>query len=321
MTNATRDVVHSWVEEAAGSMGGGTAERRDALLELESTIHEKIDDRTSTGEQEEQATRSVLDSLGDPRAMGHAFMPQRPLLRAELSRSFMLWTWALFAVHFVLIIGATLAGRELALPPLRIGPIEHRSVFELFARTLEVLLFDAGAMLSVFVLRDRVGNFARVRFAARRAVAQPRRHFTNAAFLCLVLVVANFLRDNLIALYVKDGDGTLQIPLIGTGFTNNLVLFNAWILLTIARECLYGWRRETRGALLLDVLTRAIGIFCLLRIVATRELVDITGAQEMLGPNADTVAALLNSAFSLIALCAAAVIAVELVRRVFRVRT
>jgi len=215
MTHSTRDTVHHWIEEAAGSMGGQATERREALMELESTIYEKIDERTAQGETEDEATRSVLDSLGDPRALGHAFMPQHPLLRPELTRSFLLWTWGLFAVHFVLVIGATLAGRDLALPPLRISPMEHSSVFQMFARTLEVLLFDAGAMLAVFVLWDRIGHRARITFTKRRHTGEPRHHFSNAAFLALVLVVANFLRDNLIALYIKNGTGTMQIPLIG----------------------------------------------------------------------------------------------------------
>jgi len=321
MTQSTRDTVHLWIEEAAGSMGGQATERREALLELESTIYEKIDERTASGEAEEQAAHSVLQSLGDPRAMGHAFMPQRPLLRPELTRSFLLATWALFAVHFVLVIGATLAARDISLPPLRISPIEHPSVMEMFARALEVLLFDAGVMLALFVLRDRVGHRARISFTKRKSIGEPRHHFSNAAFLALVLIVANFLRDNLIAIYIKNGTGTLQIPLIGSGFTDNLVLFNIWVALAIVRECLYGRQAgNLRAARMLDIATRALGIFCLLRIVATQRLVDITGAKGLLGTNADTVAALLNTAFSLIALTTAAVIGVELVRRVFRLR-
>jgi len=320
MTRDTHDPVQLWMDEASSTMGGDASQRREAILELESTIHERIDERTAAGETQEKAAHAVLDTLGDPRTMGHALMPQRPLLRPELTRSFILGTWALFAVHFVLVIGATLAGRELALPPLRIQPIALHSVIDMFARTFEVLLFDAGLMLSMFVLRDRLGRFTRIPRASHKPVSEPRHHFASAAFLFLVLIVANFLRDNLIALYLKDGDGMLQIPLIGSGFTDNLMIFNGWIVLAMARECYYGWRGENRGVLALDVVTRAAGIFCLLRIVATRELVDITAAQGMLGPNADTVAALLNTAFSLIALITAAVIAVELVRRVFRLR-
>jgi hypothetical protein len=318
MTRATQESVHRWIEEAAGSMGGDARERREALLELESTIYEKIEDRTREGGQEDEATQEVLESLGDPRTMGHAFMPQRPLLPPEQTRTFMLWTWALFAVHFVLVIGATMAGRELSLPPLRIQPLEHQTVIELFARGLEVLIFDAGAMLMLFMLRTRLGNLVRLRRTSSRPSNAPRRHFESAAFLGLVLIVANFLRDNLFALYLTDGTGTLQVPLIGHGFTDNLLLFNLWLALAIAREIMYGWRGVGRPTLVLDIVARATGIFCLLRIVATRRLVELGTEHGIPTASADTLQALLNTGFSLLALVTAAMIAVELVRRIFR---
>ncbi|MHC4409035.1 MAG: hypothetical protein ACYS0F_08530, partial [Planctomycetota bacterium] len=66
---------------------------------------------------------------------------------------------------------------------------------------------------------------------------------------------------------------------------------------------------------------RSVGIFCLLRIVATHKLVDLTAAREALGTDTETVGSLLNSAFSLLALTAAALIAVALVKRLFRIIT
>ena len=44
------------------------------------------------------------------------------------------------------------------------------------------------------------------------------------------------LRDNLVALYLPEGDGARQVPLLGSGFTDNLLLFNVWIGLTALRE-------------------------------------------------------------------------------------
>ena len=319
MTRATEDVIHQWIEEAGAAMGGDVAERREALLELESTIYEKVEEQTRAGVKEDAAVDTVLRSLGDATVMGHACIPQRPIIRPELSRSFFMWTWAMFAVHYVLIIAATMAGREFAVPPLHFRPIEQQGAFGFFARALEVLLFDAGLMMIVFVMRDRLGGLVRMPRASARA-QNPRRHFESAAFMALVLIVANFLRDNLLALYVDSGDITIQVPLLGAGFTDNLLLFNVWLLLACAREIWYGFKGESRKALLLDIVVRAIGVFCLLRIVATQRLVDFTGAQESMGPNAETVGALLNTGFSLIALATAAMIAVEIVRRAFRLR-
>ncbi|MEM8884210.1 MAG: permease prefix domain 1-containing protein [Planctomycetota bacterium] len=312
--------VQDWLEEAGGAMGGDATGRRDALLELESAIYEKVEERTATGESEEQAVEIVLRDMGDPVSIGHAFVPQSPIIAPERTRSFYLYTCALFAVHFVLVISATMAGQPLTLGPLQIRPIADSTPWNLFARAAEVLVFDAGVMLVAFMFRSRLGRLVRLRVAEERAGTNKRRHFETAAFLALVLVVANFLRDNLLALYLLDGDGegTLQVPLLGSGFTNNLILFNVWMLLAMAREVWFGFKGETRGAMLLDVVARSVGIFCLLRIVATRKLVDLTAAKHVLGTDADTVGSLLNSAFSLIALVTAALIAIALVKRLFR---
>ena len=127
MSPATNDAIHKWIDEAGAAMGGAAAERKEALLELESTIYERLDEQTNAGVEEGAAVESVLDSLGSATEMGHACMPQTPIIRPELSRSFFMFTWALFAVHFVLIIAATMAGREFALPPLHFRPIEQQS--------------------------------------------------------------------------------------------------------------------------------------------------------------------------------------------------
>ncbi|MHC4940479.1 MAG: hypothetical protein ACYTHK_16190 [Planctomycetota bacterium] len=321
MTSATRDAVHEWLEEAAGAMGGDANQRREALLELESAIYERIDERTTGGEDESDAARAVLIDMGDAIEIGHRFVPQRPLIAPESTRTFLIYTFALFAVHFVMVIGASLASQAIALGPLRIRPFADSSAPELIARAIEVLLFDAGLMLCCFLLQSRVGRLLPLPRSKAREGKDRRRHVETATFLALVLVVANFVRDNLLALYLPHGEGTLQVPLLGSGFTANLLLFNLWIGLTMLRELVYGWKGNTRPALLLDIVARAIGVFCLLRIVATRKLVDLTAARDALGADTETIASLLNSAFSLIALATAALIAVTLVKRVFRVFT
>ena len=320
MSPATNDAIHKWIDEAGAAMGGDATERKEALLELESTIYERLEEQTDAGVEERTAVESVLDSLGSATEMGHACMPQRPIIRPELSRSFFMFTWALFAVHFVLIIAATMAGREFALPPLHFRPIEQQSVLGFFARAIEVLLFDAGLMLVCFYCLDRLGGLWPAARSSAQLTKNPRGHFESAAFMLLVLVVANFLRDNLLALYMESASGTIQVPLLGEGFTDNLVLFNVWLGLACARELWYGFRGESRRVLVLDIVVRSIGVFCLMRIVASQRLVDLAGARDSIGPNADTVAALLNTAFSLIALVTAAMIAVEIVRRAFRLR-
>jgi len=321
MSGATKDAVHEWLDEAAGAMGGDAAQRREALLELESAIYERIDERTGTGESEDDAARAVLAGLGDARELGHSIVPQRPLIAPERTRTFARSTCALFAVHFIVVIGATLAGQPIALGPIRIRPFADTSTLELLMRAIEVLVFDTGLMLALFLAQNRLGRLVRLPSTPVREGTDRRRHVETATFLLLVLVVVDFLRDNLLALYLADpaGDGTLQLPLLGSGFTDNLVLFNVWLLLATARELAYAWKGERKPTIALDIVSRACGVFCLLRIVATRKLVDLHAAQEALSTDAETLGSLLNSTFSMIALVTAALIGVALVKRAFRV--
>ena len=315
MSGATKDPIGSWVDEAAGAMGGDVESRRDARRELTSTIYDKVEERTGSGEPEVEAIDAVLAEMGDPRAMGHAFLPQAPLIAPERTRAYLLATAALFAVHGVLVIGATVASMPLRIPPFAIRPLEDASFSGFGLRALEILFFDAGLVLAAFMLRSKAGRLRLLPRVSERAGTDPRRHASTAAFLALVLVVVNFFRDNLLALYVPQGETTLQVPLLGTGFTDNLLWFNAWLLLAGVREVWYALRGATRASRVLDVATRALGIFTLLRLVATRKIVDLSAATEALGTDAETVGSLLNSAFSLIALAAAALLAFAVVQR------
>ncbi|MFI5402828.1 MAG: permease prefix domain 1-containing protein, partial [Planctomycetota bacterium] len=80
MTGATEDKVQRWLDEAATAMGGKPEGRRDALLELEATILDKVDERTRAGQVPAEAIKDVLDALGDPAEVGSTFLPPAPLL-------------------------------------------------------------------------------------------------------------------------------------------------------------------------------------------------------------------------------------------------
>ena len=63
MTTATRDVVHQWLEDAGGAMGGDATQRRDALLELEAAIYERIEE---PGRAIKVLERLAKTPAGDP---------------------------------------------------------------------------------------------------------------------------------------------------------------------------------------------------------------------------------------------------------------
>jgi len=319
MTEPDLQAVRQWLDEAATSTGGQPARRRDVLLELETTILDRVDDRTKSGQVPDEAIRDVLELMGDPVEVGSSFVPTRPLIAPHQTRPFMLQAAVVFAAHFLLVIGATIADHELALGPLRIGPIaDAKSTLEVMARAAKTLLFDVGAVLCLYALVPRLGRilrFPRVSLAVR---TNTRRNIEGACFLALVLIVLNFFRDNLLALYLPDGDGVLQIPFVGPGIVDNLLLLNLWLGISVVREVVYAKVGEQKHSLALDIASNAIGLFCLLRIVATKRLVDLSRAQEALGTSADGIGAVLNTVFVVLALLTAAMLAGRAVRRVYR---
>jgi len=319
MTRQVGDPVERWLDEAAQAMGGDAERRRDVLLELESTIHDRVDERVRRGEARDAAVDGVLGSLGDPEEIGSSVMPGRPLLDAKRTRSFILRTAILFAAHFLLVIGATVAGRELSLSVLRIRPIaDPRSFLSLLAHALETLCFDAGLMLVIHAALPRFARFVRLPRPSLAVTIDPRRTLEGAFFLALVAVAVNPLRDRLLALYVPSADGVVRVPLAGPGLLDSLLFLNLWLGLAIARDLAYARFRERRLTLALDLASCAAGLFCLLRIVASERVLDLAGAQAALGPSADSLGALMNATFSLLALATTALLAARAARRAFR---
>ena len=142
-----------------------------------------------------------------------------------------------------------------------------------------------------------------------------RRCIDSALFFALVLVVVNFFRNDLVALYLPAENGSVQVPLVGPGLVQNLVFINVWLVLAVVRDLSYARWGERRTALALDVVSCGVGLFCLLRIVAADQLVNMAPALESLGPMADGLGAIFNQVFSVMALFGALLLGARLVRR------
>ncbi|MHC4959877.1 MAG: permease prefix domain 1-containing protein [Planctomycetota bacterium] len=315
MTEQVRETVGRWLDEAAMAMGGDRSNRRDALLELETTIYDRVEERTQSGQIPDEAVRDVLDALGDPAEVAGSYAPVRPLLPSHRTRPYLINLVALFSVHFLLVIGASVAGRSFLMPPFAIEPIaDPKALWPLLLRAFHTLVFDAGLLLAAFAIVPRLGRVLRVKTV--RPVG--RRCVENAFFMVLVLVVVDFFRDNLLAMYVSTESGTAMMPLVGPGIVDNLLWLNLWLGLAIVRELAYARLGERSTTLALDVASNIAGLFCLLRIVASKRLVDLSAAHDVLGPTADILGGVLNMAFTLIALATAALLVARLVRRGFR---
>ena len=85
MSADVKEKLQRWLDEASTAMGGDATERRDALLELETTILERIDERTTDGEsQAEEAERIGIPNLkvGFNRVFGYYIEISRSNLHA-----------------------------------------------------------------------------------------------------------------------------------------------------------------------------------------------------------------------------------------------
>ena len=125
------------------------------------------------------------------------------------------------------------------------------------------------------------------------------------------------MRNDILAMYISTDLGTRHVPLVGPGIVGNLLWLNLWLGLAVARELLYAWQGEKKRTIALDILSNAAGLLCLLRMVATKALIDLTPAQEAL-QSAESIGGILNTVLTIIALATAAMLAARLVRRVFR---
>ncbi|MEE8104027.1 MAG: permease prefix domain 1-containing protein [Planctomycetota bacterium] len=310
--------VQRWLDEADAAMSGDSESRRDVLMELQSAIMDRVDERTDKGAKPDEALDTVLQDMGDPGEIGSSFLPAPILIGSHQTRPFMINTALLFAAHFVLVIGATVAGKSMGPGDLSVSPVANPSLISMFTRALTTLLFDAGLMLGLFALTPRLARTFRLPRLALAVRPDRRRCFEGAAFVALVLIAVNFLRHDLLALYIPTTDGARQVPIVGTGIQHNLLFLNVWLILVVARDLLYGQLGEKRWTLWFDLVTCATGLFALLRVMAADSLIDLSGAQEALGPSADGIGAVLNQVFYLITFVGAALLATRVMRRTVR---
>ena len=311
--------VQKWLDEADTAMAGDAERRQDVLLELETAIYDRVEERTRKGELPGQAVEVVLRDIGNPGKVGNSYLPERPLLAPHDTRPFLINTGVLFVAHFLLVVVATVVGKPLGLSFLYVAPIADPGNFlEFFTRGAGTLVFDAGLVLCTLALTPRLAGVLRLPRIALAVRPDSRRCVDSALFFALVLVVANFFRDDLLALYLPAETGSIQIPLVGPGLVQNLVLINVWLGLAVVRDLSYARWGERRAALALDVVTCCVGLFCLLRIVAAEHLVNMAPALESLGPMADGLGAIFNQVFSVTALFGALLLGARLVRRSVR---
>ena len=84
--------VQRWLDEADAAMSGDSESRRDVLMELQSAIMDRVDERTDKSAKPDEALDTVLQDMGDPAEVGSSFLPAPILIGSHQTRPFMINT-------------------------------------------------------------------------------------------------------------------------------------------------------------------------------------------------------------------------------------
>jgi hypothetical protein len=149
--------LQQWRQTLAGSLD----DRPDVIEELEGHLREEVGRRVQSGQAPEEAWRTALDRLGDPRRLVEEFDKVPPALRG--------WLPARLVLLALALLGAGLAG--LLLSELRHGAFGPLLAAHIFAVTLGYTATLAVGTLAGWsvLIRALVGRDARRAEAFRSA--------------------------------------------------------------------------------------------------------------------------------------------------------
>lgn len=229
---------------------------RDILLELESTIRDRVDDlaREMGREPDGELFDLVCNEMGEPEHVASGYVTERHLIGPSEYRSFLFYTGLLFALHMVLIGISTALGKPLSLGGFQLAPISGTGFLGMVVAAVSALLFDIGVIVVAVTLLGGTKRFRERKGPDVRVDCSPRIAYGGAVLAILVAVVLNFFRDHVfLVVYAEEG-----FPLFTTEFTNKLPMITALLGFAAVKGVLYGIFKETRGTLLADA---AHGIF------------------------------------------------------------
>jgi hypothetical protein len=249
---------------------------RDILLELESTIRDRVDDLAHAlgRDPDEDMFDLVCSEMGEPEQVASGFVTERHLIGPGEYRPFLFYTGLLFALHMVLIGIATALARPLAIGPVSMAPVVGTGFFGMVATAVSALFLDIGLMVVVFSALGATKRF-RTQGPTLRVECSRRIAFGSAIMSLLVAVVLNFFRDGVFV--VVGGEETY--PLFTPEFANRLPLVTALLVGAAIKEIGYGLLGETRSTLLTDALHGVFGVAIMLYLLRGDALLALPSAE------------------------------------------
>ena len=231
---------------------------RDILLELESTIEDRVEDMAESLDRapDEVLYRKALEDLGDPEAVAAQFGVERYLVAPEAYRPFLLFTCLAFVLHLALIGIATALDRPLHMGLFHMPPVGPNGLISVGAAAVHALLLDVGLMAIVFGIAGFMKRDITAPRASFRVLASTRDVSTRAVLTVLFAILLNFFRDTFCVVVV---DGVAH-PL-STAWLNEVIPLVNWVLaVSLLKDTLYGFLGERRFTLAADAAHGLLGV-------------------------------------------------------------
>lgn len=247
--------------------------KQDLLLELRSDALDRAED-LGGGDVTAANMAKAVASMADPAEVALAYRGSKYLIGPKVYRAFVLYTAILFAIHLVLLVVATVTGTGIEIFPLSIVKLEKpHTLLNLVSTAIQALLLDIGLMVVIFAGMSRVGRSARFPSVAFRVPAGARASGMRGVLALLVLLILNFLRDDLFIVVSEDE----VTPLFSEAFAENLPWLNLLLALVIAREAGYALLGERRWLVIADGAVSVFGIGLMIWFLTQPAFIELPG--------------------------------------------
>jgi hypothetical protein len=266
--------LERYLDEVSAQLGRYPG-KQDLLLELRSDALDRAED-LGGGEVTPDTMSRAVASMVEPAEVALAYRGKKYLIGPKVYRAFVLYTAILFAVHLVLLIVATVTGTGIEVFPLTIAKLERpHTLLSLVSVAIQALLLDIGLMVVIFTGMGRVRRSARFPSIAFRVPVGIRPSGMRAILAILVIVILNFLRNDLFIVVSEDRVD----PLFSGAFADNLPWLNLLLGLVIARETAYAFLGERRWLVFADGLVSALGVALMIWFLTQPPFVALPNAE------------------------------------------
>lgn len=291
-------------------------ESGDILLELESTVLDRVEELALSEDREPDAelVQRVLDDLGEPEAVARSYSTERYLIGPDAYRPFLVYTALVFAVHLSVIGIASALGRPLELILVQISPLESAGLWPFLRTAFTTLLTDIGLTVLCFAVAPLFRRSFWSSTPSFAVQARPRDAVGRAALSLLVAALLGWFHERLLVVVV----GETAYPLATDELRRSLPLLVAVLVAAGLKDGLYAAFGERRWTLSVDALHGALSIAALMFVLGDTPLLALPTAavfRDILVP----VNVFLQGVGDLVIVSAVVLLAVKTLRRLVRV--